>query len=308
MHLSPEIMQSAKKREKQSARRTGRVGVLFLLPALIMVSLFLLTPVVGNVLISMTKWKRFKGLDQFAGAANYEKLFEVPFFGVALLNTGIWVVSALVLPLAIGLGLALYLRNMPFQEGFKSLFFLPKVLAPTAVGTIWYYVYAPRGMLNSLASSVTGNDVSYGWLFEPMSVTPSLITTFVWGHIGITMVLLLLGLAAIPKDPIEAARVEGASNWQVFRHVVWPLLLPTVMVVTILNVAAGFTSFDLIWVMAGDFPGKRSLSLAVYMYFESFSKNSWAFGAAIAVVLSAMVITVSWALAVIQSRIETRIR
>ena len=118
------------------------------------------------------------------------------------------------------------------------------------------------------------------------------------------MVLLLLGLAAIPRDPIEAARVDGASSWQIFRHIVWPLLLPTVLVVTILNVAAGFTTFDLLWVMASSFPGKRTLSLAVYMYYESFSNGAWAYGSAVAVVLGAMVITVSAMLAVIQSRVE----
>ncbi len=95
-----------------------------------------------------------------------------------------------------------------------------------------------------------------------------MIVTFVWQTVGITMVLLLLGLAAIPRDPIEAARVDGASPGQIFRHIIWPLLLPTVLVVTILNVAAGFTTFDLLWVMAGDYPGKRTLSLAVYMYYE----------------------------------------
>ena len=140
------------------------------------------------------------------------------------------------------------------------------------------------------------------------TVTPAVIVTFVWQNIGITMVLLLLGLAAIPKDPIEAARVDGATPGQIFRHIVWPLLLPTVLVVTILNVAAGFTTFDLLWVMASDYPGKRTLSLAVYMYYESFSNGGWAYGSAIAVVLGIMVIVVSALLAWLQARVEKRIR
>ena len=146
---------------------------------------------------------------------------------------------------------------------------MPKILAPTAVGAIWYYVYAPHGVLNSAISGISGQPFDFGWLYSAQSVTPSVIFTFVWQTVGITMVLLLLGLAAIPRDPIEAARVDGASPGQIFRHIIWPLLLPTVLVVTILNVAAGFTTFDLLWVMAGDYPGKRTLSLAVYMYYES---------------------------------------
>jgi multiple sugar transport system permease protein len=306
--LSPEILRGARARERRVAWRQTRVAWLFIAPAVVMVGLFLLAPVVVNVILSFTKWQKFTGLDKFAGFSNYARLFNVPYFSEALVNTGFWVVCAIVIPLALALGLALLFRNIAFQETLKSLYFLPKVLAPTAVGAIWYYVYAPHGVINSAVSGITGHPFDFGWLYDDNTVTPSVIVTFVWQTVGITMVLLLLGLAAIPKDPIEAARVDGASPGQIFRHIVWPLLLPTVLVVTILNVAAGFTTFDLLWVMAGDYPGKRTLSLAVYMYYESFSNGGWAYGSAVAVVLGFMVITVSAILAYVQSRVEKRIR
>jgi multiple sugar transport system permease protein len=306
--LDPEILKGARQRERRVAWQQTRIAWLFIAPAVLMVTTFLLLPVVFNVILSFTKWQKFTGLDQFAGFGNYARLFRVPYFSEALANTALWVLGAIALPLAVGLGLALLLRNIPFQETFKSLYFLPKVLAPTAVGAIWYYVYAPHGVLNSIVSLVTGTDFDFGWTYSSDTVTPAVIVTFVWQTVGITMVLLLLGLAAIPRDPVEAARVDGASSWQIFRHIIWPLLLPTVLVVTILNVAAGFTTFDLLWVMAGDYPGKRTLSLAVYMYYESFSNGAWAYGSAVAVVLGAMVIAVSAALAVLQSRVEKSIR
>lgn len=306
--LSPEVLKEARRRERRVAWQQTRVAWLFIAPAVIMVALFLLLPVVFNVILSFTKWQKFTGLDQFAGFNNYARLFRLPYFGEAMGNTAIWVVGAIIFPLAVGLGLALLLRNIPFQETFKSLFFLPRVLAPTAVGAIWYYVYAPRGVLNSVVSGTTGQPFDYGWLFSPDSITGAVIVTFVWQTLGITMVLLLLGLAAIPKDPIEAARVDGATPGQIFRHIVWPLLLPTVLVVTILNVAAGFTTFDLLWVMASSYPAKRTLSLAVYMYYESFSNGAWAYGSAIAVVLGSMVISVSALLAIVQSRVSKNIR
>lgn len=306
--LTPELLKSARVRERRVAWRQTRIAWLFIAPAVVMVGVFLLAPVVFNVILSFTKWQKFQGLDKFAGFNNYMRLFAVPYFSEALSNTAFWVVGAVILPLAVGLGLALLLRNIPLQETFKSLYFLPKVLAPTAVGAIWYYVYAPHGVLNSVISGVTGQPYDFGWIYSAQTVTPAVIATFVWQSVGITMVLLLLGLAAIPRDPVEAARVDGASPWQIFRHIIWPLLLPTVLVVTILNVAAGFTTFDLLWVMAGDYPGKRTLSLAVYMYYESFSNGAWAYGSAVAVVLGAMVITVSAVLAIIQSRVEKSIR
>jgi len=306
--LSPAVLKEARRRERRAAWAQTRIAWLFIAPAVLMVSLFLLTPVVFNVILSFTKWQKFTGLDQFAGFNNYARLFRVPYFSEALGNTALWVVGAVVFPLAVGLGLALLLRNVPFQEIFKSVFFLPRVLAPTAVGAIWYYVYAPHGVLNSAVTNITGTPFDFGWLYSSATVSGSVIFTFVWQTLGITMVLLLLGLAAIPKDPIEAARVDGASSGQIFRHIIWPLLLPTVLVVTILNVAAGFTTFDLLWVMAGDYPGKRTLSLAVYMYYESFSNGAWAYGSAVAVVLGAMVILVSSLLAIVQSRVTKNIR
>lgn len=306
--ITPRIREEARLRERAAARRSSRTALLFMAPALLLVGVFLLLPVVFNVVISLTRWRRFSGIDEWSGLGNYARLASVPYFTDALANTALWVAGAAVLPLGMGLGLALLLRGLPFQETLKSLFFLPRVLAPTAVGTLWYYVYAPKGVLNSAVGAVTGETPDIGWLFQASTITPAIILTFVWQQLGITMVLLLLGLAAIPRDPIEAARVEGATPWQTFRHVVWPLLLPTVLTVTILNVAAGFTAFDLLWVMAASYPGQRTLSLAVYMYYETFSNSSWAYGAAIAVALSAMVLAVSWALAAAQGRVERRIR
>lgn len=307
-NLATTILEEAKRRETAAIHRSGRTALLFMAPALLMVGIFLLAPVVFNIILSFTRWQRFSGLDEFAGLLNYQRLVGIPYFSEAMINTGLWVVGALVLPLAFGLGLAMLLRGIPFEETFKSLFFLPRVLAPTAVGTLWYYVYAPHGVINTITSAVTGQPNDFGWLFEASTITPAIIFTFAWQTLGINMVLLLLGLAAIPRDPIEAARVDGASNWQIFRHIIWPLLLPTVFVVTILNVVAGFTAFDLLWVMATGYPGQRTLSLAVYMYYETFGKSSWAYGAAIAVVLSAMVVVVSWALTTMQSRVEQRLR
>lgn len=306
--LEPSVLEIARRREKRDLRRQTRVALVFILPSVFMVGLFSLLPVVFNVGLSFTKWQRFAGIDEFAGFANYRRLFALPYFSEAMVNTVTWVIGAMIFPLIIGLALALILRGVALQETIKSLFFLPRVFAPTAIGAIWYYVYSPHGVLNSIVSGVAGREFDHGWLYSADTVTGSVIVTFVWQNLGITMVLLLLGLSTIPKDPIEAARVEGASPFQIFRYVVWPLLLPTVMVVTILNVAAGFTTFDLLWVMASDFPGKRTLSLAVYMYYESFGKGAWAYGATVAVVLGAIVIFASAILAVIQSRVTKRIQ
>jgi ABC-type sugar transport system permease subunit len=297
-------------RRNERARRRGRLGLglAFMAPALILVGVFLLLPVLFNVWLSLTKWRKFTGFGEYAGFSNYEKMAGNPFFAEALLNTAIWVGASVVFPILLGLGLAMYFRNLRGAETFKNIIFIPRILAPTAVGVLWFYVYAPGGLLNRLLSLVSGREVSIGWLYSDATVTPAIIATFVWQTSGLVMVLLLLGLAAIPKDPIEAAHIDGASPWQIFRHITLPLLTPTLLMVTILSVLAGFTVFDLLWVMGASYPGQRSLALAVFMYFEAFQKGSWAFGSAVAVIIGLVVLGVTWIQTLLQARVDRMTR
>lgn len=296
------------RRAAKRARRRFLLALCFMAPALVFVVVLLLWPVGYNVWLSFFDWKKFAGWDEFAGVANYARMPGNPFFGAAMTNTIIWVVASIVFPIGLGLALALFFQNIRGQETFKSIVFLPRILAPTAIGVIWYYVYAPDGLVNSGLSAVTGRDVDIGWLFEDATVTPAIIATFVWQTVGLVMVLILLGLAAIPKDPLEAARIDGANRYQLFRHITLPLLLPTLLMVTILSVLAGFTVFDLLWVMGSSYPRQRTLSLPVFMYFEAFQKGGWSFGAAVAVVIGVVVFAVTWIQTVLQARVDRMMR
>ncbi|WP_157944535.1 carbohydrate ABC transporter permease [Mangrovicella endophytica] len=295
-------------RERRGRRRNFWTAFAFMAPALALVGGLLLYPVAFNIYLSFTDWRKFSGLDTFAGFKNYERLFGQVYFMDAAVNTLIWVVASLIFPVGLGLAMAILLRGIRFEGVFKNLIFLPRVLAPTAVGVIWYYVYAPGGLINHLLSVVSGHPVTIGWLYQSDTVTPAIIATHVWQTVGIVMVLLLLGLSAIPKDPVEAAQMDGAKPWQTYRHVILPMLTPTLVVVSIISVLAGFTAFDLLWVMGAGYSGQRTLSLVVYMYFEAFQKGGWAFGGAIAVVIGALVLLVTWIQAALQAKAERMVR
>ena len=296
------------RRERARQRRTRLVALAFMAPALILVTCVLLVPVGYNIYLSLMNWRKFKGFDQFIGVENYVDMGSSPYFFDALANTAIWVVASLVFPILIGLALALLFRGVRFEDAFKNIVFLPRILAPTAVAVLWIYVYAPHGAVNRLLSLVSGRSVDIGWLYQASTITPSIIFTFVWQTVGLVMVLLLLGLNAIPKDPIEAVRIDGASPWQSFRHIVLPLLTPTLLMVSILCVLAGFTVFDLLWVMGAGYPGLRTLSLAIFMYFEAFQKGGWSFGSAAAVVIGLIVLSVTWLQAWLQHRIDQTLK
>ena len=178
------------------------------------------------------------------------------------------------------------------------------VVVRRSIGVIWFYVYAPHGLLNSLIAGVAGTQPDIGWLYQSNTITPAIIATYVWQSVGLVMVLLLLGLSAIPKDPLEAAKMDGAAPRQVFWHIILPILTPTLVVVSILSVLSGFSVFDLLWVMGISYPGQHTLSLAVYMYFEAFVKGSWAFAAGVAVVIGLVAVSVTWIQALLQARAE----
>jgi len=292
--------------ERRRARKRTWTALAFMAPAILFVGIFLLLPVGFNIYASVTKWAKFAGLDQFAGVANYQRLLSNPNFFAATFNTTLWILASFFLPALLGLSLALLVRGIKGEDTFKNIFFLPRMFSATAVGVIWYYVYANEGIVNSALRGLGLGGLASRWLYEPGLATPAMIVTHLWQQVGLMMVLLLLGLNALPTDPLEAAKVDGASRWQVFRHIVLPLLMPTILVVVTISVLAGFTSFDLVWVMGRDYPNRSTLTLAVNQYWESFRAGYWAYGAAIAVVLGAIAFSISWSLGALQQRLDKR--
>lgn len=292
--------------ERRWARGRFWTALAFMAPAIILVGVFLLLPVAFNVYASLTLWAKFSGLDHFGGFGNYARLLSNPNFFAAALNTTLWIVASFVLPALLGLCLALLVKGVRGEEIFKGIFFVPRMFSATAVGVIWYYVYANDGIVNAALRGLGLGGMASRWLYEPNLATPAMILTHLWQQMGLMMVLLLLGLNALPSEPIEAAKVDGASRWQVFRHVILPLLMPTILVVVTISVLAGFTSFDLVWVMGRDYPNRSTLTLAVNQYWESFRAGSWAYGAAIAVVLGLLALSISWLLGALQQRLDRR--
>lgn len=293
-----------RRKHEAERRRNMRAALFFMAPAVLLTTILLLLPVLFNIYLSFTRWEKFKGLDQWGGYENYQKLMLHPQFEQALINTVVWVVATLIAPVLLGLVLALALRGLPFENLLKNIIFLPRVIAPTSIGVIWFYVYAPHGLLNSGLQFFTDTPIDIGWLYQDNTIMPAIVATYVWQQVGLIMVLLLLGLAAIPPDPIEAAKLDGASERQTFQYIILPLLTPTLLVVSMISIIAAFGAFDLLWVMALNYPGRRTLSLSVYMYFEGFGKGQWAYAGAVAVLLGAITLCITWLQAYMQAKAE----
>jgi len=274
-------------------RRWSRLTVyLYLLPAVLFVGVFLLYPAIYTFYISLTKWNGLEA-PQFVGLQNYAQFIEDPVFQTSFINTVVWVIGTILFPVLWGLGMALLITRIKFEGVFKTIFYLPYAISATSTSVIWAFMLAPNGAINTFLHAVGLDAWARSWLISPPWHTIMMLLAYTWQTTGTNMVLFSVGLQAIPTDPVEAAKIDGANGWQSFRHVIFPLLRPITTVVITLAVINSFKVFDLIWVMTQGGPYRSSETLVVTMYRESFVLFNLGNGAAIASLLSLIVFVFS---------------
>ncbi len=245
-----------------------------------------------NVYYSFFQWD---GISKpiFNGFTNYVKFFFDTNFIVSFANTLIWVIATLVFPVLGGLLIATFIRGLKFENFFKSIFFIPLTISFVSTGAIWTYMFSrDLGVLNNFFS-LFGTDVKISWLTSVPLNTYSMIIAWTWQQLGTNMVMFLMGLVSIPRDPVEASIIDGANKWQTFVHVTVPMLRPITTVVITMAVVNSFKTFDIIYVITRGGPYRSSETLAVTMFRETFTVFNMGYGAAISVLLSLIVIGVS---------------
>jgi len=281
---------AAKKPIPLNQRRT-RAALLFLLPGLVLFSVFVIYPILSSIWLSFHHWDGMTA-KTFAGLDNYRELFAADTFYVALKNNLIWLLLFLLAPPA-GLGLALYLNQKVFGIRLvKSLFFAPFVLPGVVVGLVFSWFYDPTfGWLKL----IVGHGIPV--LGDPHYVTYGIIFAALWPQIPFCMILYLTGLTGINPEIVEAARMEGARGVALLWHVILPQLRPATFMAVVLTVIGALRSFDLISVMSGGGPFDSSTVLAYFMYDQAIKYYREGYSAAIAVVLFAiMLVYIAWQL------------
>jgi len=269
------------------------VPYLFLLPALLLVGVLLLWPFTRTVLLSFTDSSGASG-GSFVGLDNYTRLASDPVLGDAMVNTLLWVVGTLVLPVGLGLLVAVVSFDLDRASFFRLPFLIPYAVSGTAIGVMWEFMLRGNGAINSSLEALGLDQFVESWLLRPPLNTWSMIVASTWQSVGVCVLLFLIGLQVIPRDPVEAARLDGAEGWRLFRDITFPLLRPMTIVVVGISLVNSLKTFDIIWVMTQGGPYRSSETLAVTMYRETFLLFRHGYGSAIAVLLSAIVLTVSW--------------
>lgn len=273
-------------------RKDMIAGYVYMAPALIMVTGLLTLPMIYNVYLSFFKWDGLKP-KKFIGFNNYLKFINDLNFIKSFSNTLIWVAFTLLIVVTSALLLAVFIKDVPGEGFFKSVFFLPLAISFVSTGSIWIYMYGSEyGVINDLLA-LLGNGKKVSWLYEVPLNTVSMLVASLWQGLGSSLVLYLMGLTQLPKEPIEAAAIDGANAWQIFAHVTFPMLKPTHTIVMGMAIVNSFKTFDLIYVMTNGGPARTSETLAVTMYMETFSKQKMGYGAAISVFLSLIILPIA---------------
>lgn len=265
----------------------------YLLPAVALVTVFLVLPFVWTAYWSFTTYGGL-GAPQFAGLANYLTLLQDPVLVTSFVNTFLWTVGSLLLPVGVGLLVAVLTFELIGGALYRLPFLLPYALSGAVVGVLWSFVLRDDGAFNVMLRAMGLEELTRSWLLSPPWNTLAMILAHTWQATGVSVVLFLVGLQAIPRDPIEAARIDGATGWTLFRFITWPLLRPMTVVVIGISLVNSLKTFDVIWVMTQGGPYRSSETLAVTMYRETFVEFKYGYGAAIAVVLSLIVLSLSW--------------
>ena len=306
--------------------RFGLSPYLYILPALAVVVVFRIVPILSSFLASLTEYD-IGGFHGFTGIDNYARMFSDARFWSSVSNTVFFVLGVVPLGIAIPLFLALLLRGKLFAKGFyRTVYFLPVVTSAVAVSVVWTWLFNPEaGPLNSVLAALGMDPLM--WLREPrgvfdMLLSPlgvslpgvlagpslalvSLMIVSVWKSIGYNTVLFLAGLENIPGEYYEAARLDGARRLAIFRHVTWPLLSPTTYYVLIMSTITSFQTFALVYVMTpppGGGPLGTTNLLVFYLYQKAFDRFDIGYASAISVFLFVVLL----GLTILQRRLAGR--
>lgn len=263
---------------------------LFLAPGILIFLLYVIFPIVQSFWISFYEWDGL-GPKNWVGLGNYTDLLDDDSFYTSLKNNLIWLVLYL-LAIPAGLAVALFLnQTVTGIRFYKSLFFFPFVISQVVVGLIFSWFYAPDfGLLPKVIGFFTGTETAI--LAEDKYATYGVIAAGLWPQIAYCMILYLTGLNNINSEQVEAARMDNAKGWSMLWHIIIPQLRPATFIALVVTVIGALRSFDLISIMTVGGPYGSTRVLSYFMYEQALSEYGYAmgYGAAIAVVLFAIML------------------
>lgn len=283
------------KRPRQARRGTNPLW--FVGPFAAVYLVFFAYPLVQLFVLSFTHTQLGNRTGGFIGTANFVRLLEDQGFWGALAHTLLFVVLTVVPLVLLGLLLAmLVLRARRLRAFAQAAFFLPYILPVSVVTLIWAWMLNPHfGIVNQLLGT------SIAWFDDRVLAMPSVAAVTVWWTVGFNMLLFMAGLQTVPKEVTQAAELDGATSWQVFRYVTWPMLWPTTSLVLMLQVIASLKIFSQVYLLTAGGPGTSTRVLLELMFDTGFTNLDSGYASAIAVAIFVVIVAIS----AVQARLLT---
>lgn len=264
----------------------------FALPATIVILLVIVFPWLFTVYMSAQDWQP-TGETTFVGLDNYRTLFADERFRSSIWITFYFTALAVVVPVFLGtLAALIFHREFPMRGVLRTIFVMPMMATPVAVSLVWKMMFHPQlGVLNYILSlfGIPPN----AWVFSPETVIPTLVMVEVWHWTPLVMLIVLGGLAGLPKEPYESAVIDGANSWHMFRFITLPLLWPYIMIALILRTIDALKVFDIIFVISEGGPGTASETLNVFLYLQAFQFYKIGYSSAVVVIFFGIVVALS---------------
>jgi multiple sugar transport system permease protein len=256
---------------RQSSFIERNLQILFPLPTIVFIALLMVFPILYTFFLSFTNWNLTSGMEPaFVGLTSYLRVFSEPRFLQAMGRTFTFTAFAVAAEVVLGVAIALILNRAFVGKSFaKLLLLLPLVATPVAVGIVFNLFYDPTIGLLNFALDALGLPQGR-WISSENTVIGSLVMVDVWQWTPMITLIVLAGLAGLSEEPVEAARVDGATEWQILRYVTIPMVMPVILTAMILRLIDALKTFDIIFAMTGGGPGYASETLNIMGFKYSF--------------------------------------
>ena len=289
------VVTGKRKGSAPEGKRGSRLLIwVFLAPTLIGLGLFAFIPIIGSVILAFFRWDIITA-PEFVGVDNFVELASNPTVRVSFLNTIGFVIVAVVVQLAVALGLAILVQSkMPnwLRTFFRSSLFFPLILSAASVSLIMAYLFNQEfGLINQFLSFLGFAKV--GWLTTGFGAKVVVLLVYVWQNFGFTFLMFIGGVSAIPKEVYEASSIDGATGWTQFRQITLPLVSPTMLVASVMAIISALQIFDQPYVLTRGGPGDETRTAVMVIYESAFQQLEFGLASAIGVVLTVLIIVVT---------------
>jgi raffinose/stachyose/melibiose transport system permease protein len=276
--------------------RNTIIALPFILPATLLYAVFFLAPLAQLIRLSFTNWTGL-GPKNFVGLKNYIYALEDPFFSEGIVHNFIWTMAALVIPVMIGLFVAIFITRSKYLRNrslYRTLYFLPQMLSSVVVTIIWRWIYSPNdGALFQLLDLLHLSFMKHGWLGDPITALPALFVIYSWVHYGFCMIIFIAALQNIEEEYFDAAKVDGANAWQQFCYILVPSIMGPLTTVILITIISSIQIFDYVYLITRGGPMGSTMVVSMYMYVNAFANARVGYGSAVATIMGVLILVFS---------------